>query len=270
MTDPMPLTDDRTAELADASYVEFARETARWSGRAGAVVERDGVLLFATASSFPVSMNGAIRLDRSTPAATVLDLAEPWFAERQRGYSISTNGCGAGEADLIAEAEARGLLELMTTPAMVCDARLPDGAAPDGIELRLAASPDDIAAFVALNDAAYQTLGMTAGAITGAITAPERVLAPHVKTVIAWEGDQALATAQIVLSHGIAGVYYVGTAEAARGRGLGELVTRTVTNLGFDLGARLVTLQASTMGDPIYRRMGYREIYRYTTHTHFV
>jgi hypothetical protein len=264
-----PLTDDQAAALADASYVEFARETARWSGSAGELCERDGVLLFAAASDFPVSMNGVIRLDRSAPAATVVDLAEAWFGERGRGYSVSTSGHGDGDADLVAEAEARGLLRIMDTPAMVCDARLADGAAPDGIELRLASTPEDIAAFVAINDAAYQSLGMPAEVIATSVLAPERVLAPHVRTVIAWEGDQPLATAQILLSHGIAGVYYVGTVEAARGRGLAELVTRTVTNLGFDLGARMVTLQASSMGDPIYRRMGYRELYRYTTHTRF-
>ena len=38
---------DQIAGLADASYVEFARETARWSGRSGEVVERDGIVLFA-------------------------------------------------------------------------------------------------------------------------------------------------------------------------------------------------------------------------------
>lgn len=270
MIDRAPLTADTVAALADASYVEFARETARWSGRAGETVERDGVLLYAAASDFPVSMNGAIRLDRSTPAEAVLGLAEPWFAERGRGYSIATNGSGAGEDDLAAEAVARGLLTLMDTPVMVCDARLEDGTAPDGVELRLATTPADIAAFVAVNDAAYQTLGMPAGVIADSVLDAERVLAPHVQTVIAWEGSAALACAQVVLSHGVAGVYYVGTVEAARGRGLAELVTRTVTNLGFDLGAALVTLQASSMGDPIYRRMGYREIYRYTTHTRFV
>jgi hypothetical protein len=47
-------------------------------------------------------------------------------------------------------------------------------------------------------------------------------------------------------------------------------VTRAVTNIGFDLGAAFVTLQASSMGEPIYRRMGYEERYRYTTHTRFV
>jgi hypothetical protein len=270
MIEPGPLTEDQTAALADASYVEFARETARWSGSAGAIYEGDGVLLFAAASDFPVSMNGVIRLDRATPAADVVDLAEAWFGERGRGYSVATSDSGGGDADLVTEAEARGLLRIMDSPAMVCDARLGDGAVPDGVDLRLATTAGDIDAFVAINDAAYQSLGMPAEVIATSVLAPERVLAQHVRTVIAWEGDRPLATAQILLGHGVAGVYYVGTVEAARGRGLAELVTRTVTNLGFDLGARMVTLQASSMGDPIYRRMGYREIYRYTTHTRFV
>lgn len=266
--DAAPLTEDQVAALADASYVEFARETARWSGSSGEINERGGVLLYAAASDFPVSMNGVIRLDASVPASEVLDRSEAWFAERGRGYSVSTHG--DADADLVTEAEERGLLRIMDAPAMVCDARLADATAPAGVELRVASSADDIAAFVAINDAAYQTLGMPEGVIAASVLLPERVLAPHVRTVIAWEDGSPLATAQVVLGHGVAGVYYVGTVEAARGRGLAELVTRAVTNLGFDLGARFVTLQASSMGDPIYRRMGYRELYRYTTHTRFV
>ena len=52
---------------------------------------------------------------------------------------------------------------------------------------------------------------------------------------------------------------------AARGRGLGDLVTRVVTQRAFDLGAAFVSLQASEMGEPVYRRMGYREVHRYLT-----
>jgi len=76
-----------------------------------------------------------------------------------------------------------------------------------------------------------------------------------------------VAAAQTLLSHGIAGVYWVGTVEGARSRGLGEAVTRAVTNAAFDRGATANSLQASPMGEPIYRRMGYEEIYRYTTYT---
>jgi hypothetical protein len=71
------------------------------------------------------------------------------------------------------------------------------------------------------------------------------------------------------LSHSIAGVYFVGTVERARGSGLGDAVTRAVTNRAFEAGARAVTLQASVMGEPIYLKMGYQTIYHYTTFARF-
>ena len=49
---------------------------------------------------------------------------------------------------------------------------------------------------------------------------------------------------------------------AARGQGLGALVTTAVTNLAFARGAASVTLQASPMGEPVYRALGYEPIYR--------
>ena len=66
-----------------------------------------------------------------------------------------------------------------------------------------------------------------------------------------------------MLSHGIAGVYFVATLGEARGKGFADAVTRAVTNAAFDDGAAASTLQPSSMGDPIYRRMGYIEIYNY-------
>ena len=56
---------------------------------------------------------------------------------------------------------------------------------------------------------------------------------------------------------------WVSCADAARGRGLGDTVTRAVTNEAFRRGADLVTLEASPFGEHTYARMGYREIYRY-------
>jgi GNAT superfamily N-acetyltransferase len=66
-----------------------------------------------------------------------------------------------------------------------------------------------------------------------------------------------------VVTHGVAGIYWVGTTPAARGRGLAELCARAADNAGFDLGARITSLQASVMGEPVYRRMGYVEVTRY-------
>lgn len=49
----------------------------------------------------------------------------------------------------------------------------------------------------------------------------------------------------------------------ARGRGLAELVTHAVTQVGFGLGAELVVLQATPMGEPVYRRMGFEQFQTY-------
>ncbi len=93
----------------------------------------------------------------------------------------------------------------------------------------------------------------------------DRLLEPHIAVVVAYDGDQPVAAAQAVLSHGIAGVYWVGTLEAARGKGLGEAVCRWVTNWAFDQGAAAQTCRPRRMGEPIYARMGYETIYRYTS-----
>ena len=47
------------------------------------------------------------------------------------------------------------------------------------------------------------------------------------------------------MGHGIGGVYWIGVVDEVRGRGIGELVTATLTNIAFEVGAPACTLQAS-------------------------
>lgn len=264
------MSDEELAARCHANCIEYAREGARRSLSAGEICERDGVLLYATGSDFPVMANAAFRLDPSVDAETVIGLADAWFAERARGWSLGTSDWAGGDADLRAAAEAAGMFQVTDMPGMVCDERLEDAVAPEGIEVRVLTSADEEDAFVAMCDLAYTSLGLPQGVFTAMATPPLRTPPPREITVGAFDGDQLVSGAQVLLSDGIAGVYAVGTAEAARGRGLAELATRTVTNIGFDQGAAAVTLQASPMGEAIYRRMGYRELYRYTTHARFV
>ena len=72
-----------------------------------------------------------------------------------------------------------------------------------------------------------------------------------------------VAGAMVLASHGIAGIYWVATLAESRGRGYGEAVTRAVANDAFQRGADAVVLQASPFGEPVYRRIGFREITRY-------
>lgn len=268
MAEPDPHT---VATLSRLNHVEFLREMARWSGSSGRVEERDGVLLYATGTSFPVTCNGVVRLDEAVPDRQVLDVAEAWFGDLGRGFTLSVR-VGEQESDASLEQLALedGLLAVGDAPVMVC--RTPPAAADlsSGVELRWVDEGAPMRDAIVLSDAAYQSLGMPPGVILEACTDVERMCAPHLFTAIAYAGDEPLASAMVLLSHGIAGVYYVGTVEAARGRGLAGAVTRAVTRRAFEHGARFVCLQATTMGEPVYLRMGYVEIERYHGLVRFV
>ena len=107
--------DDVLARLGHLNHLEFAREMARTSGRGGTVEERDGVLLCASGTDFPVLYNSCWRLDDSLPAADAIAVADAWFGERGRGWSLTCREPLAGSTlfagvddDLVAAGEAAG------------------------------------------------------------------------------------------------------------------------------------------------------------------
>lgn len=251
-----------TAELlalSDLNYAEFNREVSRRAG--GVVHDEGGVLLYAAPHRLPVLANGAIRTDPRVPPAEVLRSAQEFFTPLERGYSVLAHAhC---DQDVREAAAAAGLHEMGSPPGMVLDHRLPDAVAPAGVDLHRVATDDDRIAFAQVMEAAYGTYGMPPGITAKAFNNLDVLFAPHIVTYLAEIDGRAAAGAMVVVTHGVAGIYWVGTTPDARGRGLAELCTRAAGSAGFDLGARIAALQASVMGEPIYRRMGYFEITRY-------
>jgi hypothetical protein len=76
----------------------------------------------------------------------------------------------------------------------------------------------------------------------------------------------AVTTATSVLLGDMAGVFQVGTLAQHRGKGYGEIMTAHVTRAAADAGAETAFLQASGLGFPIYKRMGFQTV---TSHTLF-
>jgi ribosomal protein S18 acetylase RimI-like enzyme len=59
------------------------------------------------------------------------------------------------------------------------------------------------------------------------------------------------------------GIFSVATPPEHRGRGYGAALTVEAARQGFDAGASLAWLQASSMGYPLYRDLGFREVEDY-------
>jgi hypothetical protein len=188
---------------------------------------------------------------------------EAFFAGLGRAYCVWTaaHDDGAFE-DAVARRRFASLGD--GTPQMVLPTRLPDAVPPAGIVLRPVVDDTTRGDYVdVLTRSFTPSQGTPADVIEATFGSVDALHGPHLRAVVAYEGPAPVAGALVLVSHGVAGVQYVGTVEGARGRGLGELVTRWVGNAGFDLGARIAALQASEMGEPVYRRMGYETVTRY-------
>jgi len=253
------MTTAELVELSDLNFVESWRDMTRRGG--GTILDEDGLTLFVSPHWLPVLQNGVFRLDDRLPVPEVLARTRRFFAARGFGYTVILRA--HADADLQVAALAEGLVQMGDMPAMVLRKRLPDATPPAGVALTRVTTAADAADYAAVMQAAYATYGMPDG-VTALTLAPLAVqYAPHIVTILARADGVPVAGAMTIVTHGVAGIYWVGTTPEARGRGLAELVTRAAGNAGFDLGGRIASLQASVMGEPVYARMGYETVTRY-------
>jgi GNAT superfamily N-acetyltransferase len=249
------------ARLGHLNLLEFARENARWA-RNHTVVDEGGALMFAGDTDWPAFQNGVLRWDDRADAVTVLERARDFFHGRGRGFSVWARELDV-DADIGAAAEKIGGTKLFDYPQMIRRERFDERPLPEGVEIRRLTDAAGVADFAEINARAYTVYGSPAEATASNFGRPEAFLAPHNAAFVASLDGQPVGAAMAMLTHGIAGVFWVGTVETARGKGIAEACMRVVTNWGLDAGAPHVQLQASPMGEPIYRRMGYDDLYRY-------
>jgi ribosomal protein S18 acetylase RimI-like enzyme len=69
-----------------------------------------------------------------------------------------------------------------------------------------------------------------------------------------------VATSAMVLDSGVAGIYAVATIPEARRKGIGEIMTVMPLLEARQIGFRVGILQSSSMGYPIYQRIGFQDV----------
>jgi hypothetical protein len=230
----------------------------------GAEIADDGGCLFGAGSaSHPVISNAAFRRDDEIDATEFVARASEFFAARGRGFSVWVRAGLAVDEDLATAAEAAGLKPVYEMPEMVLGAgELAGQPLPAGAELRRLSDEGEAAAFWEVAKEAYASNGFPPEVFAG-YTDHSGLLAENVAAFTALLDGEPASVAMTLVSHGVAGIYWVGSGERARGLGLGRAVTVAATNAGLAMGAGLASLQASPMGKPIYLKLGYVTVYDY-------
>jgi len=229
----------------------------------GAEIEAGAGRLFgAGTSSHPAISNAAFRLDDELDPTELIEAARAFFGARERGFALWARAGAPEDRDLIEAAEGAGLQQVHETPEMVLGKRPPERPLPEGVELRRVDSAADAEDFWRVAADAYTSNGFPPE-VFAHYDRHEGLAAANAASFLARLDGRPAAIAMTLVSRGVAGIYWVGTREEARGHGLAWAVTAAAVNAGFDLGGRLVSLQASAMGRPVYERMGFEPVYDY-------
>jgi ribosomal protein S18 acetylase RimI-like enzyme len=230
---------------------ELWREMARWSG--GRIVEEGGVLLVSGPSAY---LRVAIRSDPRVDGAAVVAWATDFFEAEPTGFIVDVQR--PDDDDIERAAMAAGFRPGWAERVMVLRSPPPPGATPAEVEVRVVADAVGVVDYGHVVARANDDPGERERAPL--LFHDETLIAPHIAAFVAYLGAEPIACAMTLVSHRVAGVFYVATVEHARRRGLGDALTRIATRRGCEMGADAARLGASEMSAGLYRRIGFEDV----------
>jgi GNAT superfamily N-acetyltransferase len=251
--------DDRTlAVLEHQNMIETM--AAGMANAPGSLVRREaGVALYA--SGLPVRFFNQVTIedDRATPdriaasVATVRERGAPFVVHLRRGIDDPFRPLMT-ELGLVLPAGNAAM------PGMALDP-IPPATTPihAGHVIRLV---DDEAGMHDHIRTGALGFGMPEDLLR-AIVAMDTWQRPGNAVYVGYTDGEPVTTGLGVRTGPTIGLYNIATVEHARRRGLGAAMTERIAVDGVAEGCAVAVLQASAMGQPVYRRLGYRTVVEY-------
>lgn len=159
---------------------------------------------------------------------------------------------------------AAGCTDSGSTPAML---RALDGfaapALPEGLTIEEANGPEGRRLWGGVTARAFGFSEEDAEAFAACEAAiPDARVAAQRRYLGRLDGEP-VAVSCLAMAAGYAGIYAVATMPEARGLGVGAAMTGRAMAAGAALGAEEAVLQATDMGFPVYRRLGFETAFEY-------
>lgn len=251
----MSLSPSQQQRFANDNVIEAIREHARWQNPCE-LIEEDGMIMMAGSTGFPGAFKNCVaRIDPTLPASVMLARAEEFFGGKNRSFSVFV--LPGQDSDLEQQLQQSAYLHRFDWPCMNVYAPVTEPVLAAGLRLEAIATRQHNDDAVAVLADAYQPLGLEPEETRAYFSRTACLAERQVIGCIVYRDAQPLACALVIQNDEVAGIYWVGTSPAAQRMGLATVCTAHLTNAAFARGAPLVTLQASTLGEPVYRRLGF-------------
>jgi uncharacterized protein len=248
----VPAERDALLRRMDLNMWEMFREIIRL-GRGSELLDTPQFYMAFTPTGTP--FHNMVMVRDAVDADTLFGAIQEFYVRRRRRFSIWTRA--HADAALEGELRARGFTEFTTMPGMVLLGDPGTRRAPSGLEIRPTINDDGRRDYLQVTAAAYATYGAPREYADDAFASLESVCAPHIQGFVGSVHGEPAAAATVYVTHGVAGIGWVGTVPEHRGHGFAEAVTWAAIREGFRRGGAFANLQASVMGRPIYERMGF-------------
>ena len=227
--------------------------TVRSSGIPGELAEFDGWMVADSGTRID-GLNQALVLEVPR-AVRSLESVEQWFRARGTGFQLVLRI--PGDEVVFELAKARGYAQTRSQPLMAALMPLSSYPLAAGVTAAIVRDAEDIRNYLSVRES---------GPGRPPHDEEAKVIAALVATgklhyFVAMDDGVPIATASSAVSGAVVSISNVWVAETARKRGLGTAMTAIAAASHRE--AEWAILEASAMGDPVYRRMGFEERFRY-------
>lgn len=232
---------DVNYQLADLAFFGASQR--------GEAVETGAIHL--SCCGLPARDFNKVRLKRTDDVPAALARGEAFFGERELPWHVELRA--DQEAGAAPALEAAGFRRTALVPGMVLSPIRGGKREVPKLVIREVRDAEGLERF---QHTAFEGFGLP-GRLGPLFLTPALMALPGVTLFLGELDGEPAATSLLLRTPGVAGVYWVATLAAHRGRGLGEALTWAAVRAGAEAGDPVASLQASEMGAPVYTRMGF-------------